>query len=368
MTFSFLTGKKLKVFLHITVWTFLFVFPTYLLYVDSSRDLFFLKRTYTQTILFAFLFYLNYLLLAPRLFFRKKKIWYIISVTILAILATVIMEMSSFPHFPGNERNFPPRDRNASLPQIEQSPPFKSPRDENRQRPSKGWPTYNFLLTAFIISGLGLGICFSDKLVQAEKQRKEAEKEKLNMELAFLKNQINPHFLFNTLNSIYSLALVKSDHTAEAVMKLSEMMRYVLYDIKDDKVPMELDIQYIKHYVELQRIRLSDTMDIQLNINGDYSSNQISPQILMVFIENAFKYGTSSHEKAAIIIDINILQNILEFKVSNQIFSGRQKNEMAGIGLRNTRQRLSLEYPDKHNLTLIDNGKVFIVKLSINLV
>jgi LytS/YehU family sensor histidine kinase len=251
---------------------------------------------------------------------------------------------------------------------MEKPIPSKLFEDKNRPHPSRGWPTYNFLLTGLLISVLGLGIRFSDKLIQMEKQRKEAEKEKLNSELTFLKNQIIPLFLFHTLTSIYSLPLMKSDQTAEAVMKLSDMMHYVIYDIQGSKVPLEMDIQYIRHFVELQKIRLTDTTEVRLNMNGDFSQVQISPMILMVFVENAFKYGTSSHDKTMIRIDVSLLQNTLEFTITNQIFIGREKNVMSGIGLRNARQRLELEYPNKHKLTLTDNGKVFIVRLSIDLV
>ena len=367
MGLSVKSGKILKISLHLIVWAILFVFPSYFLYVDSRYDISLLQRTYIQTAFYAFLFYINYLWLAPRLFFRKKKIGYFITASVFVIIATTIMELSSFPSIPKNRFNPPDRFQNPSFNLTEKPPPLKLPGEEHRPRPSRSWSIYNFLLTSVLISGLGLGIRFSDKLILTEKQKKEAEKEKLNAELAFLKNQINPHFLFNTLNSIYSLALMKSDQTPEAVLKLSDMMHYVIYDIQSDKVPLEKDIQYLRHFVELQKIRLSDTTEVHLNTSGDFSSFSISPLLLMAFVENAFKYGTSSHEKTSILIDIHLIKNVLDVKISNQIFPGRQKNSIAGIGLRNTRQRLDLEYPNKHRLTLTDNGKVFIVKLSIDL-
>jgi len=361
------SGKKLKVFLHLVVWAILFVFPSYFLYVDSRYDFILLQRAYIQTALYAVLFYLNYLWLAPRLFFRKKKMGYFVSAILCVAIATTIMELSSFPSMPKNRFIPPTGVQRPSQLQTEKPPPMKHTGEEHRPRPSRSWPVYNFILTSVLISGLGLGIRFSDKLILTEKQKKEAEKEKLNAELAFLKNQINPHFLFNTLNSIYSLALMNSDQTPEAVLKLSDMMHYVIYDIQTDKVPLEKDIQYLRHFVELQKIRLSDTTEVHLNTDGDFGPYSISPLLFMAFVENAFKYGASSHEKTSIVIDIHLIKNMLDVKISNQIFPGRQKNSITGIGLRNTRQRLDLEYPNKHSLTLTDNGKVFIVKLSIDL-
>jgi sensor histidine kinase YesM len=231
--------------------------------------------------------------------------------------------------------------------------------------PIKGWPLFNFMLTASLISGLSLGFRFSEKLAFNEKLRKEAEKEKLNTELTFLKHQINPHFLFNTLNSIYSLALVKSDMTAEAVMKLSEMMRYVLQDVEKEKVPLALEIEYLEHYVELQKIRLSENVEVQFAIKGEPDAFEIPPIILVPFVENAFKFGTSAHENARITISIRIAENQLAFQVSNQIFNGRKQTETFGIGIQNTRKRLQLIYPGKHRLDLTKTESHFNVTLMI---
>jgi sensor histidine kinase YesM len=237
----------------------------------------------------------------------------------------------------------------------------------NEPKPGKGWPLYNFMLITSLITGLSLGFRFSDKLIQNEKKRKEAEKEKLNTELAMLKNQINPHFLFNTLNTIYSLALMKSDLTAEAVMKLSDMMRYVIQDVNHDQVPLETEIEYIRYYVELQKLRLSDNVDLQLEIRGDPQPFRIAPMILIPFVENAFKYGTTSRGSATILVKITIGDKFLDFRVSNQIFESRNNNETFGIGINNTRQRLQLTYPGKHDLELTNNGKVYIVNLRIDM-
>ena len=124
--------------------------------------------------------------------------------------------------------------------------------------PIRNVPLFNFFLTSCLVTGLSLGLRFSEKLLLNEKMRKEAEKEKLHTELAFLKHQINPHFLFNTLNSIYSLALIKSDQTANAVMILPDMMRYVIQDEEHETVPLEPELEYLIHYIELQKIRLCD--------------------------------------------------------------------------------------------------------------
>jgi two-component system, LytTR family, sensor kinase len=369
MSPSFISGKKLKVLLHLAVWSALFILPTYLLYGDSTRDRNFLMEVWFQLTCYAVIFYLSYFLFAPRLFFAGKKIFYFISSGLIIIIFTLSLGLLNHHFDPGfnhviRERRTSPRILNdPGRPELRQPPPGDKP-----PAPVRNWPLFNFLFTSCLVTGLSLGLRFSEKMILNEKMRKDAEKEKLHTELAFLKHQINPHFLFNTLNSIYSLALIKSDLTAEAVMKLSDMMRYVIQDVENETVPLELELEYVVHYVELQKIRLSSNVDVQLNIEGEPQSYEIPPMILVPFIENAFKYGTSSHEHAVIKIDLKIVDGSLNFMVSNQVFAGREKTETFGLGIQNTRQRLNLMYPGRHKLVLSNNGKLFTVNLDISLV
>ena len=360
-----LPGKKVHILIHAMIWIILFFFPSYFLYRDSHNDVNFLWLNYTQTILYFITFYVNYLWLIPFFFFKRQKILYFLVAMILVIAATIMMESvhsSFFKQKFGQGQEFQPRKMMPGQPRM-----FIPDGMAPGARPAKGWPVYNFILITCLVTGLSLGLRFSDKLVQNEKKRKEAEKEKLNTELAMLKNQINPHFLFNTLNSIYSLALMKSDMTAEAVMKLSDMMRYVIQDVRFEKVPLQTELDYIRYYIELQQLRITDNVSLELKIKGDTEHYMIAPMIIIPFVENAFKYGTTSHEHATILVDILVHKNILDFKVSNQIFAGREKNETFGIGITNTRQRLQLIYPEKHELKLTNNGKVYIVNLKIDL-
>jgi two-component system, LytTR family, sensor kinase len=321
-----------------------------------------------QLACYAVIFYTSYFLLAPRLFFRGKKLVYIMASVLLIVMFTLFLGLLNF-HFdpvfrPGTQVQMQRQD--IAMDKRFRSFPIRPPGDMPRP-PMRNWPLFNFLFTSFMVTGLSLGLRFSEKLILNEKLRKEAEKEKLHTELALLKHQINPHFLFNTLNSIYSLALIKSDQTAEAVMKLSDMMRYMIQDVAHETVPLELELDYVIHYVELQKIRLNEKVDVQLNVEGDPKPFAIPPMILVPFIENAFKYGTSSHENALISIDLKTGNGFLEFRVSNQIFAGREKTETFGIGIQNTRQRLNLMYPGKHKLVLSNDGKLFIANLDIYL-
>ena len=362
---SFKTGNKVQVLLHVLVWAILFILPSYLLYIDSKRDAHFLLFNYIQIAFYIFIFYINFLWLIPELFFKKRKILYFISSAALVIMMSFIMGIFNDKFFM-NRNHLPEMPKN-SIPIAQFKRPMP-PQGEGGPRPSKGWPMYNFMLISVLISGFSLGLRFSGKLSQNEKVRKEAEKEKLHSELALLKSQIDPHFLFNSLNTIYSLSLNKSDLTADAIMKLSDMMRYVLQEVQKDKVSLGKEIQYIRQYVEFQKLRLGANVETNLKITGNSHSMQIPPMILIPFVENAFKFGTSTQEKSSINIELITTADALEFKVSNQIFRGRENHEMFGIGVKNTKYRLQLLYPDKHTISLTDNGKVFIVNLKIKLV
>jgi sensor histidine kinase YesM len=212
------------------------------------------------------------------------------------------------------------------------------------------------------------GVRIVQEWFKVEKKAGLIESERLAMELSFLRSQINPHFLFNTLNCIYSLALIKSDMTADAVMKLADIMRYVTEESNSDKVVLTREVDYLRHYIELQRIRLESKMKIVLTLSGDFSKYNIPPLILMPFVENAFKYGTSNHQNAEISINLTVISNVLKLNIINKIFLGRIEPGAKGLGINNTRQRLEHIYPGKHRLDIVDSGKIFKVYLSIELV
>jgi two-component system, LytTR family, sensor kinase len=223
-----------------------------------------------------------------------------------------------------------------------------------------------FLFAAII--GISGGIWTVQEWLNAEKKARQIEARRMAMELSFLRSQINPHFLFNTLNSIYSLALMKSEQTADAVMKLSDIMRYITEDANTDMVPLIKEVNSIRYYVELQKIRLGATVDIELEIIGEIPDFTIPPLILMPFVENAFKYGIGPEEQTSIHIRLQAGNGVLVFSTVNRVvWAGKQMNT-TGLGISNTRQRLEQIYPGKYKLDIAENNKVFVVKLYILLV
>lgn len=361
-----LSGTKLKILLHVLVWVVLFILPTYLVYGGSQREMQFVYEVWFQFGCYAVIFYLSYLLLAPAFFFKGRKVAFFLLSGLMILCFTMLLDQlhDGFAPDRGAKHEY---HRLPPLPEGMRAGERPAPPVKGIPPPLKSWPVINFFLMSCLVTGLSLGVRLSEKLLLQEKLRKEAEKEKLNIELALLKHQINPHFLFNTLNSIYSLALIKSDLTAGAVMKLSDMMRYVIQDVGHQTVALSLELDYLEDYVELQKIRLSDHVSVHLNIEGDPEPYKVPPMILVPFIENAFKYGTSAHEDAVIRILVKVDDGKLYFTVSNQVFRGREQAETFGIGIRNTRQRLNLMYPDAYSLQLTNDGNIYTVSLSVNL-
>jgi LytS/YehU family sensor histidine kinase len=203
---------------------------------------------------------------------------------------------------------------------------------------------------------------------QAEEQRKIAEKNKLSAELSYLKAQINPHFLFNTLNSIYTLALKKSDNAAEAVIQLAALMRYVLTDAQQAFVPIQQEINYISGYIDLQKMRLSEMTRLDFQITGQSVGNKIAPFLLIPFIENAFKFGLSTETDSTIEIFIKLGEGSLAMVITNPAIQNHVlKVQSTGIGIELTRQRLALIYPQRHSLDITTKANTFIVSLEIQL-
>jgi sensor histidine kinase YesM len=202
---------------------------------------------------------------------------------------------------------------------------------------------------------------------KSQKQKAELINQNQASELALLRSQINPHFLFNTLNNIYSLVYKKSENAPEAVMKLSSIMRYMLYDSSEDKVLLVKEIEYLKSFIELQELRLMNKNFVSIDIRGSLEGRTIAPMILMPFIENAFKHGGKQVASPGIIVELTVKENLFLYKVSNYLAkSTSEKDEAGGIGVHNINRRLELIYPGKHRLDIKKTADMFHITLEID--
>ena len=219
-----------------------------------------------------------------------------------------------------------------------------------------------------IVGIYALLINFTIRLFETQKLKADLINQNQASELALLRSQINPHFLFNTLNNIYSLVYKKSDDAPEAVMKLSEIMRYTLYDSNTDKVILEKEVEYLKNFIELQQLRLKTDNFVEFNINGNLGGYIIAPMIFISFVENAFKHGSKKVQSPGIVINLTAGNNKIIFDMMNYCLENDVQNKdiAGGIGLQNIKRRLELLYKDKHDLKISKTENQFIVKLEID--
>lgn len=205
------------------------------------------------------------------------------------------------------------------------------------------------------------------QLPNKELRNTQMRTKKLSAELSYLNAQVNPHFLFNTLNNIYSLSLSQSERVPEAILKLSDIMRYSIREGQANKVPLSKEIEYIENYIALQQLKSNQHLMVTFNITGDIEGYHIVPLLLINFIENAFKYGVSNHFPCFVNIQISVKDNQLILLVNNKKMIAPEKEKIS-IGMHNTKRRLQLQYPDNHELAINDQKEFYEINLVINLV
>lgn len=228
---------------------------------------------------------------------------------------------------------------------------------------------YRELFNTMVFCIYPILIKITENWIIDQKLKAELINQKQSSELALLKFQLSPHFLFNTLNNIYSLVYQKSDNAPEAVMKLSEIMRYMLYDTSTDKVPLDKEITYLRSFNELQQLRIKNENFVQMEVEGTTSNIFITPMLLIPFVENAFKHGDKKVESPGIRIHIKVENKTVYFTSKNFLAkdSVRQKDDVGGIGLQNVKRRLDLLYPDKYTLLIEEEDNLYNVKLTLDL-
>ena len=226
-------------------------------------------------------------------------------------------------------------------------------------------------LLLFMIAGGSTVIKIISDWQRHQRDRKDLETQRMQSEIKFLKSQINPHFLFNTLNSLYALTLKKSDKAPEIVIKLSEMMRYMLYECNERRVPLQKEVNYIENYLAMEKLRQSGQADIQFKVEGQITDQTIAPLIFIPFLENSFKHGLNHHINEGYVhvvmkvLDEKLLLRIINSKPNHTTLPSERQN--GGIGLANVQRRLSLLYPNQYKLDIEESDAAHIVELSLDL-
>lgn len=313
-----------------------------------GKDLFFvppfLESFFRQFLLLGY-FYLNYYFLLPTLYYNRKKIVFL-CLTIVLFAIIIQFPKIIFPFDYGEFRPHKPPHQGFPI----------------HKKPNFLFPIFNSGIVQFLF------VFMFSYILKSNKRIERIIEEKQLAEIAYLKAQINPHFLFNTLNSLYALTLTKSNDAPNAVLKLSELMRYVVTESAQDIVPLEKELKYLQNYIELQQLRIEDTVTFSFTVVGNPLGKNIAPLLLIPFIENAFKYGINPEKESEISISIEITATTLFLNVWNKMVVEEVSEELkTEKGIENTLKRLEYMYPDKHRIDIKKDTEKYHIQLEITL-
>ncbi|MFT4203807.1 MAG: sensor histidine kinase [Chitinophagaceae bacterium] len=361
--------RQRTLLMHVFFFFFFLIIPALLFERMPGETVFSTSRMIVQDavanlFLLAF-FYLNYYVFLPKYFFSKKYLLYALFVVGFLCIAFALphlivdgLNLGQLRTPPPVGGHLPPPD--GHLPMI----------NDAQHRPPRQQPLFSFSMrelrrhlylffTAFFFSFL----------LKTQDHLSQLKEDKLNAELSSLKAQINPHFLFNTLNTIYALSIKKDDNAGEAIVHLSGLMRYVTKDVNENNIPLQKEIDYVTNYIELQKARLGSTAQVYYDVAGFAGNKQITPLILITYIENAFKYGVNPNVTDCIVsIQIYMTDTGITLYTYNKKVPNLNQMESTGIGMRNTGERLKHLYPKKHSLEIVDNENDYSLTLSITLI
>lgn len=346
---------KFQLLMILFVWVLIFTIP--LLFSDMKNGIEWnhIFKIWSEYLIVFVIFLFNRFVLVPKLFFKNLSLYFVALVFSILILVIAIYFYGQFELF-SHVRNFPPPPENMDMPM----PPPKGIEKEFIP------PYANLLILSILMIGFDTGLLISVKWLQLEQNKLYLEKENAKSKMAFLQNQISPHFFMNTLNNIHALVDINSEDAKEAIIKLSRLMGYILYETKVENISIEKEMNFVRSFVELMRIRFTDDVNIELNIPDQLPAVLIPSLLTISFIENAFKHGISYEENSFVKINFEFTDNKMIFEISNTSHSKKTKNDNSGIGIKNTRKRLNLIYGSNYDLVIEETpDKIFKVKLNI---
>lgn len=369
------TFKLNTLFIHAVAWVCVLFFPFIFFSLRIQHAAFLLKIVINVSFFIAF-FYLHLLVILPR-YLKDRKLWrYVLSV-LLIILVIVGEEFASNQLVPARLQAVMMMKSPVNGTVLPRLAPISGGTANWGPPPGNAGFFSIFRIiervsfTSLLILSVSGILKITSEWAKNERRNREMENDKLSSELTFLKSQVNPHFLFNTLNNIYSLAYRKSDDTPTAIVKLSQLMRYMLYESNDRLVGLAREVEYLKNYIDLQRMRFSDTVQIAFSTAGDIDDKMIEPMLFIHFVENAFKFAANHTSEPIIRIWLQSESDHLYFKVENNFDLSDPLHTQpgnSGIGLQNVTRRLALLYPDRHQLIINrhEQARMYTVELTLN--
>ncbi len=333
----------LAFFMHISFWFIVFLWPLLSL-EDISQTQYIINRNWLSTSSLFVVFYINYFVLVDQYFFKNKKVpFYIVNLLLIIGIFFLIQYFLELIVF------------NPSL-------------DGVRLREVKigAFTSIQFLLPMILSVGMCVGLKMNKNWTKNELTFQKIKQSQLDSEIKYLKYQIQPHFLFNTLNNIYSLIDSSPNIAKTSVHSLSKMMRYLLHDSADNKVPLVKEINFLEHYTDLMQLRASSNLTLEKSFSIINQPIQIAPLLLITFIENAFKHGIDAIQSSFIKIELTINNNLIHYSVINSSFPQKEKVTDSGIGLENLKKRLELLYPNNFELSIKESDNIHIATLTLN--
>lgn len=368
--------------IHILVWSIVFCIP-FFAWPSQDEPVFdwhkYLRFCFTPCV-FMVVFYLNYFLLVDRLLFRKRTWAYIgVNILILSVTALSLYRWQTADYLRDRDNERASLRTEITLPEQtvpSAGPPFSERPAQTHLRPDMRRPGHPphfgfFLLREglmlVLLAGLALAIRMTAQWAKTEREKQILENARTEAELKNLKNQLNPHFLFNTLNNIYSLIEFNPDQARYAVESLSQMLRHVLYDSSQEWVPADREFAFMRSYIKLMALRLPPNASLEVDIPENGRGILIAPLLFINSVENAFKHGISGKHPVFIRIAIRIGEGAVELVVENSYFPRRSEGMGSGIGLENLKRRLNLLYPGRHELVNELRGDTYHSRLTIRL-
>jgi hypothetical protein len=353
-------------FIIIAFWALLFTSPLLFGRFEDEIDWNHIFKVWLTYLPLLGLFFINRFLLLPKLFFKGKRLQYLIWTLLLIIsMAAIFFAFESKK----NRSQFPPPDRLESR-DFQQPPPPEFSVNERpvippRESRPESIPMFaNFLILAVLLVGFDTGLQISMRWASLEQEKMKLQKEGVENQLAILKYQVSPHFFMNTLNNIHALVDIDTVEAKSAIIKLSNLMRHLLYESEGKTTPIKKEIEFIKSYIELMRLRFSDKVKINVKIPSEIPDKSIPPLLFTSLLENAFKHGISYNKQSFINISISFLERELQFSIENSNHP-EETLEASGIGLENTKQRLALLFQESFDLNFSETKDMYKVNLNI---
>jgi sensor histidine kinase YesM len=333
-----------SVFYHIGLW--LFILLLFILYQGTESGFFF---TFTNSLIiiafYAAVVYFNVYYLIPEYLMKNRLLTYSLLLLASCLVVPPLREMAHYFLYEGFSNGYP---QDLLLENL----------------------LFDFLLIFLVVSFSTLFKIVSDWVKQS-RERQELQRRTMQSELRFLKSQINPHFLFNTLNNLYALTLKKDDKAPEIVIKLSEMMRYMLYECNEKRVSLQKEVNYIRNYLDLEALRQGKNVRIDFEVNGKVTDQQIAPLMFIPFLENSFKHGLNHLiTEGFVSIILNVDDQEVNFYIENSKadrVATPMRGKSGGIGLVNVRRRLDLLYPDQYDLSVEETPTTYAINLLLTL-